>query len=748
MNGKINVLGNSGLGLIQLQGNGVGVGQETGVYSKDCLVNGVDGGSGWYYGQSYLNGGTLSNFIIRRVNAGGSAASPAIQITPGGNIGINCNTPAYTLDVDGSINARCNIYVNGNPVLSSGGAGGGIILGCNVGINCNTPAYTLDVGGIINARCNIYVNGNPVVTSGGAGGAIVLSCNVGINCNAPAYTLDVGGLINARCNIYVNGNPVLTSGGAGSINLGCNVGINCNTPAYTLDVNGKLNVSGNPAFGLIQAKGTTSETLSFYLDPVNAGSSSNTGWITGQTTTTGFVGAAHITTFGVTRVNNSILSQYGYYMTSNGRFGINCNTPAFSLDVNGDIQTSGRLWVNSTGDFTVGPRESSSTRGLLRIVTQDGASFIQSGSNATANGVAPIYFSPINAAGSNSAVMAIDMSNARVGINKPNPLYTLDVSGNMRLSTNSGNTKMIFGFSPVASPGGYNWPLISMWVGNANAYLWGDALYTQPGVMLSYNVHTENGAMVIDNNSTGGAIIEVGLQRGGGTFGGINFIVSHNSPASSFSNASTKPAMSINSHNGSTPGNYVGINNSNPLTALDVSGSIVARLINNNSVWLTDAGGDRMPAIIFSSNWPTTQAAIGYSTGTNNIIYGFGTNAGGVFLATVTASGYVTSSDKTLKENIVDARTNYLDDLNKLRLVNYNRIGKTKKELGFIAQEMEEVFPSVVENNGYDNTKGYAITALIPMLVSAVQSLSKTVSSLQGQIDEIKSANNPPITPS
>ena len=574
VNGKINVLGNSGLGLIQLQGNGVGVGQETGVYSKDCLVNGVDGGSGWYYGQSYLNGGTLSNFIIRRVNAGGSAASPAIQITPGGNIGINCNTPAYTLDVDGSINARCNIYVNGNPVLSSGGAGGGIILGCNVGINCNTPAYTLDVGGIINARCNIYVNGNPVVTSGGAGGAIVLSCNVGINCNAPAYTLDVGGLINARCNIYVNGNPVLTSGGAGSINLGCNVGINCNTPAYTLDVNGKLNVSGNPAFGLIQAKGTTSETLSFYLDPVNAGSSSNTGWITGQTTTTGFVGAAHITTFGVTRVNNSILSQYGYYMTSNGRFGINCNTPAFSLDVNGDIQTSGRLWVNSTGDFTVGPRESSSTRGLLRIVTQDGASFIQSGSNATANGVAPIYFSPINAAGSNSAVMAIDISNARVGINKPNPLYTLDVSGNMRLSRVNNYDRMVFGFSPVESPTGHNWPLISMLVGNANAYLWGDSVYTQPGLMTGFNVHTENGAMVVDNPTFGGAIIEVGLQRGGGTFGGINFIVSHNSPASSFSNASTKPAISIESYRGSTPGNYTYINGD-----LYVGGSSTSNII-------------------------------------------------------------------------------------------------------------------------------------------------------------------------
>jgi len=116
------------------------------------------------------------------------------------------------------------------------------------------------------------------------------------------------------------------------------------------------------------------------------------------------------------------------------------------------------------------------------------------------------------------------------------------------------------------------------------------------------------------------------------------------------------------------------------------------------------------------------------------------------FGATVTAPDFVATSDKTLKENIVDARINYLDDLNKLRLVNYNRIGKTKKELGFIAQEVEEVFPSIVEKNGYDDKKGYSITALIPMLVSAVQSLSKTVSSLQGQIDEIKSASNP-ITP-
>jgi hypothetical protein len=177
--------------------------------------------------------------------------------------------------------------------------------------------------------------------------------------------------------------------------------------------------------------------------------------------------------------------------------------------------------------------------------------------------------------------------------------------------------------------------------------------------------------------------------------------------------------------------------------ALDVSGEIHS-IFGNRSVTIGYSGIPQIPSIVFSSN--AILAAIGFNATTNIMIYGYGNNPSHTFLGVVTATDFVATSDKTLKENIVDARTNYLDDLNKLRVVNYNRIGKTKKELGFIAQEMEEVFPSVVEINKYDNTKAYAITALIPMLVSAVQSLSKTVSSLQGQIDEIKSASNP-ITP-
>jgi hypothetical protein len=102
---------------------------------------------------------------------------------------------------------------------------------------------------------------------------------------------------------------------------------------------------------------------------------------------------------------------------------------------------------------------------------------------------------------------------------------------------------------------------------------------------------------------------------------------------------------------------------------------------------------------------------------------GAGTYAGISALGEVYGSNFIQTSDATLKENIVDARKDYIDDLTKLRVVNYNFVGDDKKQLGFIAQEIEQVFPAMVAETG-NGKKSYAMSAMIPMLVSAVQSLS------------------------
>jgi hypothetical protein len=111
------------------------------------------------------------------------------------------------------------------------------------------------------------------------------------------------------------------------------------------------------------------------------------------------------------------------------------------------------------------------------------------------------------------------------------------------------------------------------------------------------------------------------------------------------------------------------------------------------------------------------------------------------------AYGYI--SDRKLKENIVDA-TPKLADLMRLKIRNYNMVGGTQKMLGFIAQEVEEVFPALIaetpdtemgtpENGNKITdlgtvTKSIKASVLVPMIVKALQEL-------KAEFDEYKAAH-------
>jgi len=123
----------------------------------------------------------------------------------------------------------------------------------------------------------------------------------------------------------------------------------------------------------------------------------------------------------------------------------------------------------------------------------------------------------------------------------------------------------------------------------------------------------------------------------------------------------------------------------------------------------------------------------------NSLGVGTDIEAGG----SVFAAGFAVNSDEKIKENIVNARKTYIDDLTNLRIVNYNYINDStkSKKLGFIAQEIEEVFPTVVvENKG---VKSISYSALIPMLVSAIQSLKKEVDELKVLTSSTRSTTFP-----
>jgi len=116
------------------------------------------------------------------------------------------------------------------------------------------------------------------------------------------------------------------------------------------------------------------------------------------------------------------------------------------------------------------------------------------------------------------------------------------------------------------------------------------------------------------------------------------------------------------------------------------------------------------------------------------------------------------TSDETLKENIVDA-TPKLADIMKLKVRNFNwkksyKPNTPEKMLGFIAQEFEEVFPSLIKQSDIaprtsakddedhvPNMKKSVVTgALIPALVKAMQEQQTLIEELQAEVKALKEA--------
>jgi hypothetical protein len=103
---------------------------------------------------------------------------------------------------------------------------------------------------------------------------------------------------------------------------------------------------------------------------------------------------------------------------------------------------------------------------------------------------------------------------------------------------------------------------------------------------------------------------------------------------------------------------------------------------------------------------------------------------------------YGTISDATRKKNIESARDGYLQDLQQLRVVKYNWLtqeDEEAKELGFIAQEVEQVFAGLIETDS-KGLKMIKQPVLIPMLVKAIQEQQAIITQLTARITALESA--------
>ena len=119
-----------------------------------------------------------------------------------------------------------------------------------------------------------------------------------------------------------------------------------------------------------------------------------------------------------------------------------------------------------------------------------------------------------------------------------------------------------------------------------------------------------------------------------------------------------------------------------------------------------------------------------------------------------TTGTFGTLSDQRLKENIVDA-TPKLEEVKQLKVRNFNLIGEKEKQLGFVAQEIEKVFPNIVDTQAerthkeIDDEGNVEIvttpekklvktTVLIPILTKALQEAITKIEDLETRIETLE----------
>jgi hypothetical protein len=114
---------------------------------------------------------------------------------------------------------------------------------------------------------------------------------------------------------------------------------------------------------------------------------------------------------------------------------------------------------------------------------------------------------------------------------------------------------------------------------------------------------------------------------------------------------------------------------------------------------------------------------------------------------TNTNNSYGAISDVKLKENVTDA-TPKLDKLNQVRVVNFNMIGSEQKQLGVVAQELEQIFPGMVDESpdfdkeGNDlgtTTKSVKYSVFVPMLIKAMQEQQAIINTLTARVAQLES---------
>jgi hypothetical protein len=351
----------------------------------------------------------------------------------------------------------------------------------------------------------------------------------------------------------------------------------------------------------------------------------------------------------------------------------------------------------------------------------------------------------IEDAGTNRVL--IDNTTGYFGIGTTSPAYILDLStnsatGGMRLYQSAGGDCKLH-----LDNGGSDWTLNSTSTGNLDVQYSGNTRYFVDGPNGYFGIGTNAPTARLDVRSNGLSATSAGY---------FDFTTSLSGGGNGIT-VSANDAGATNSQQNIGVDAYGNCGAGGSSTAIGLRGSAAGA--NKNYGGYFKSGGPSGSAtmgvysIITTNNSIINSALLGDANGMSNA--GLDTWAG-YFLGDImvtgtpysTAGGMWTMSDRRYKRDIIQLE-GALEKIAKLNGYSYNfkteefkdKNFSNREQLGFIAQELKEVFPQMV-TEGPDGFNYVNYTAMIPVLLEAIkeqkQSTDAMKADLQKQINDQK----------
>ena len=337
--------------------------------------------------------------------------------------------------------------------------------------------------------------------------------------------------------------------------------------------------------------------------------------------------------------------------------------------------------------------------------------------------------------------MRID-SSGNLGVGTASPTVRLHVSGssNFTAGIESSNTFAILGFKASGTTGTIADPTVG--IGGT-----GDALYMRAGGAERARIDS-SGNLLVGTTTTRSRITALGTTATSPTLGTATgtalFCPNDNAYGTMFGSSNTGDGWIQQQRvdGTATAYNLILQPSGGNLLVGTTSGAGKVRIVGGAGTTpalyaanFNNTSGDYAAVLNLGSNSNNTSSLFlvcsEFGVANRFVIYGNGT--------------YATVSDQRLKKNIETTRDGYLDDLMNLRVVKYNWNSQQDgepKELGVIAQEVEQVFPSMVQESladGASTSYKQVKTSILPfMLLKALQEQQAIIESQSVAIESLK----------